>query len=321
MNKKKKLNSFEKSNLHPRNLHRERYDFEVLIEACPDLSAFVKPNTYGDVSIDFSDAKAVKMLNKALLLKYYTLEYWDIPEGYLCPPIPGRSDYIHYIADLLSGSNKGRTPKGGSITCLDIGVGANCIYPILGNRVYDWSFIGSDTDKLAIQSARKIVESNAGLKGRIELRLQTNSRDIFKGILQKGEFVDVSICNPPFHSSAFEAEASSMRKLRNLNKSSQPKPKLNFGGKNNELWCEGGEEQFIQDMISQSKEFSKSCFWFTTLVSKHEKLGVVFKMLEQANVFDTKLIEMSQGNKISRIVAWTFLSQEEQENWLKSRWN
>ncbi|MEZ4804507.1 MAG: RlmF-related methyltransferase [Bacteroidia bacterium] len=155
MSLKKPFKQEEKLNLHPRNLHRARYDFDALVNECLDLSTFVKPNKYGDVSIDFSDAEAVKMLNKALLFKYYNLEYWDIPEGYLCPPIPGRADYIHYIADLLANSNKGKLPKGSSIKCLDIGVGANCIYPILGNRIYDWSFIGSDKDKLAIRFGTK----------------------------------------------------------------------------------------------------------------------------------------------------------------------
>ncbi|MCX6266590.1 MAG: RlmF-related methyltransferase, partial [Bacteroidetes bacterium] len=83
-----------KSRLHPRNKHRERYDFKLLIDSCPQLARFVKLNIYQDESVDFSDPDAVKMLNKALLKVYYNINDWDIPGGYLCPPVPGRADYI-----------------------------------------------------------------------------------------------------------------------------------------------------------------------------------------------------------------------------------
>ncbi|RTY85461.1 DUF890 domain-containing protein, partial [Staphylococcus aureus] len=92
----------QKSELHVRNLHRSRYDFPQLIKTCPELAPFVRLNPYNDLSIDFSDPQAVKMLNKALLKHFYGIQYWDIPQDFLCPPIPGRADYIHYLADLLS---------------------------------------------------------------------------------------------------------------------------------------------------------------------------------------------------------------------------
>jgi 23S rRNA (adenine1618-N6)-methyltransferase len=39
------------------------------------------------------------------------------------PPIPGRADYIHQIADLLATCNKKVVPTGADIRILDIGVG------------------------------------------------------------------------------------------------------------------------------------------------------------------------------------------------------
>ena len=42
------------------------------------------------------------MLNRAILMHHYGVKSWDIPAGYLCPPIPGRADYIHSVADLLA---------------------------------------------------------------------------------------------------------------------------------------------------------------------------------------------------------------------------
>ena len=311
----------EKSRLHPRNKHRERYDFKQLIESCPDLAKYVTLNIYQDESVDFFNPEAVKMLNKALLKHHYGIENWDIPENYLCPPIPGRADYIHHIADLMGDFNNKKIPTGNKIKCLDIGVGANCVYPIIGNKEYDWSFVGSDIDSIAIESANKIIESNASLKGNIEIRLQHNPKNIFEGIIQKDEVFDLTICNPPFHASLEEARSGTIRKLKNLKHRKTPKPVLNFGGQNAELYCEGGEERFIGDMINQSEEFAKSCFWFSTLVSKQSHLKNIYMELEMAGAAVVKTIPMGQGNKASRIVAWTFMKKEQRENWVNTRWN
>lgn len=317
---KKKEHPKEKSKLHPRNRHRARYDFKQLIESCPELAQFVKLNAYKDESIDFFNPEAVVMLNKALLKQYYKIDHWNIPENYLCPPIPGRADYIHHIADLLSKYNHGEIPIGNKIKCLDVGVGANCVYPIIGNREYYWTFIGSDIDPIAIEAAKKTIDSNDSLKGKIELRLQTNPKNIFYDIIKKDEFIDLSICNPPFHSSAEEAQAGTLRKLRSLTKKKISKATLNFGGQSKELWCKGGEKKFVRDMIRQSKQFSGSCFWFSTLISKQSNLNSAYEALKKANATEVKTIEMGQGTKTSRIIAWTFLNKKQQKEWAKKRW-
>lgn len=321
MSDREKEHSDIKTRLHKRNKHRERYDFKPLMERCPELGAMIIKNKHGEDTIDFFNAQAVKLLNKAMLLHHYDLEYWDIPEQYLCPPIPGRADYIHYIADLLGSSDFGRIPTGDKIKCLDIGVGANCIYPIIGNKEYGWSFIGSDIDPVAIASAEHIIASNPKLIGSIECRLQPKASNIFSGILKKGERIDVSICNPPFHASLEEAQDGTLRKLSNLKNKKVTKPELNFGGKNLELWTEGGERKFILDMIQQSIPYAKSCCWFTTLVSKSSNLQNIHRTLNDMEIVqEYKTIPMGQGNKISRIVAWTFLDLDEEKAWVKERW-
>jgi 23S rRNA (adenine1618-N6)-methyltransferase len=307
----------EKTALHSRNKHRERYNFKELIAVCPELAPFVYLNPYNDESIDFFNPDAVKMLNKALLKKEYSIDNWDIPEGYLCPPIPSRADYLHYMADLLSTKNSGKIPLGRQIKCLDIGVGANCIYPIIGHKEYGWTFIGSDIDPVSINSANKIIELNPELKPFIELRLQTDARDIINGILKKDEHIDMTICNPPFHASLAEAQAGTQRKLNNLTQKKNAKMVLNFGGQNNELWCEGGEIVFIQSLIYQSKQYADSCFWYSTLVSKEASLKGVYAALDRTKAVEVRTINMQQGNKISRIVAWTYLSIEQQKEWIK----
>jgi 23S rRNA (adenine1618-N6)-methyltransferase len=310
----------EKAQLHPRNKHRERYDFQRLIAGCAALRPFVQLNNYGSESIDFFNPEAVKMLNKALLKVYYGVDNWDIPTGYLCPPIPSRADYVHYIADLLATKNGGKIPFGRHIKCLDIGVGANCIYPIIGQKEYGWTFIGTDIDPISIESANKIIESNHSLNGTFELRLQTDKRDIINGILKKNERVDVSICNPPFHASSAEAQAGTQRKINNLTQKRHNKLVLNFGGQSNELWCEGGEMQFIKTLIFQSQQYADSCFFYSTLVSKEANLKGVYAALKQVDAVEVKTIEMQQGNKKSRVVAWTFLDKKTQKDWIFERW-
>lgn len=318
---KKKVHPVVKVVLHPKNRHRERYDFAKLITTCPELAKYVKPNAFGDVSIDFANPKAVKWLNKALLKQYYSVEYWDIPTGYLCPPIPGRADYIHHIAELMGSSNNGVIPTGHKIKCMDIGVGASCVYPIIGNKEYGWSFIGSDIDATALTSAGKIITNNHFLQRNIELRMQENPKDIFHGIMERNEPIDVAICNPPFHASLAEAQEGTLKKMSSLNQKKITTPTMNFGGQSNELWCEGGEVRFVLDMIRQSKQFSSNCFWFSTLISKQSHLDVIKDALRSAGVKQVKVIPMGQGTKVSRIVAWTFLKPDQQEAWRKTRWN
>lgn len=312
--------STEKEDLHPRNRHRSRYDFKELSNSCPELKKFVFINQYKNETIDFSDPAAVKILNKALLKQFYGISNWDLPANYLCPPIPGRADYIHYIADLLGSCNNGLIPRGKTITCLDIGVGANCVYPIIGNYEYGWSFVGSDIDDIAISSAKKIVDQNENLSG-IELRKQNTESKIFAGIIKTNELFDITICNPPFHSSLAEAREGTMRKLKNLNSGKKMKPVLNFGGQHAELWCKGGELEFVSKMINESAQIPKTCFWFSTLVSKSENLSGIYYELGVVKAAEIKTIEMKQGNKISRIVAWTFLNDTQQKEWQMKRWN
>lgn len=299
--------------LHPRNFHNNRYDFTTLIKSQDSLKEFVKPNKYGDLSIDFANPDAVIALNKALLSHFYGIKNWEIPKGYLCPPIPGRADYIHHIADLLASNNNGKIPKGKAIKGLDVGVGANCIYPIIGVSIYGWQFLGSDIEKVSIESVLNIINSNEILKENIKVKQQENPSNIFVNIINKDEKYDFTLCNPPFHKSLDEALAGNKRKVQNLTKQKSTKSALNFGGKNNELWCEGGEIVFIKNMIKESLEFSKNCLWFTTLVSKKENLPFIYKALKDIKAVEVKTIEMAHGQKISRIVAWTFLSKDEQK--------
>jgi 23S rRNA (adenine1618-N6)-methyltransferase len=306
-----------KPGLHPRNQHRGRYDFDQLIKTSPQLGRFVQLNLYEDASINFADPKAVKALNRALLQHHYAIANWDIPAQYLCPPIPGRADYVHHVADLLANANDGVMPAGENIRVLDIGTGANVIYPLIGQHEYGWQFVGADIDPVALHNAHAIIERNPGLSAKIELRLQSSAGAIFIGVLQHDETFDLTMCNPPFHASLAEAQAGSQRKWQNLGKSRSHNPKatLNFGGQAAELYCAGGEAAFIGSMVSESAAIAHQCFWFTTLVSKASSLPAVYRALKKVGALQVKTIAMAQGQKQSRIVAWTFLDAKQQQAW------
>lgn len=126
------------------------------------------------------------------------------------------------------------------------------------------------------------------------------------------------MCNPPFHASQEEAEQGSKRKIQNLNKgknASSKDLKLNFGGRSNELWCEGGEISFVQNMVKESQQFGSQVLWFTSLISKKQNLPAIYSALNQVKAAQVKTIDMAQGNKISRFVAWSFLTSEQHKHW------
>ena len=324
----KEKNTTEKTNLHPRNQDRFGYNFHELITDFPDLKHFVSINEHkidtsdseqAKQTLDFSNPEAVKALNKALLIHHFDIQDWDIPKDYLCPPIPGRADYIHYIADLLATNNNGTIPKGETVQVLDIGIGANCIYPIIGNTIYGWSFVGTDIDENALKNCKNIIAANPKLIDAVSLQLQTDSRFIFKNIITPEDKFSFTICNPPFHASQEEATKSSIRKINNLesrdSNSKSKQPLLNFGGQNAELWCKGGELGFITQMAYESAKYPLQCLWFTTLVSKKENLSSIYKTLNKVSAVEIKTIEMAQGQKTSRIVAWTFMTVAQQKAW------
>ena len=303
-----------KPGLHPRNRHAGGYDFARLVQACPELGPFVQRARHGGPSIDFADPAAVTALNCALLAEAYGIRGWDLPPGYLCPPIPGRADYVHHLADLLAGANGGVLPRGAAVRVLDVGVGASAIYPLIGHREYGWSFVGTDLDGLALDAAARILAANPGLAEAIQLRRQPNRRAIFAGVVRPEERFDLTLCNPPFHGSLREAREAAQQKWRKLGRGGEGQAR-NFGGQGAELWCEGGEAAFIRRMIMESSALRAQVRWFTTLVSSSALLPAMQRALRQAGASDTRMVPMAQGQKQSRFLAWTFLSAEQQAAW------
>lgn len=314
-------------NLHPRNKHNQGYDFTALCQVSPQLKKFLIKSPAATDSINFSDSEAVKALNLALLKQNYGIIKWDIPKSYLCPPIPGRADYVHYLADILKQSNFNKPAPGNKVKVLDIGTGASCIYPILGNQSYQWQYIASDIDPISINNVKQIIHDNPVLIANIECRLQSNENYTFTNIIKEDEFFDLTMCNPPFHESLEQGQLGSEKKWKNLNKVNNsnsnhiPKTNLNFGGQKAELWCKGGELRFVSNMIKESKRFQRQVLWFSCLVSKKEHLKALKFALKKVKATEIKIIKMHQGNKITRFIAWTFCDTTQQQQWCINRFN
>lgn len=279
--------------LHPKNKFNNGYHFEDLIKVNPKLVEFVSKNKFDVITIDFSNPEAVKELNKALLFSYNDISVWDFPDENLCPPIPGRLDYIHYLSDLISSEK--------NIKILDIGTGATCIYPLLGVAEYNWDFVATDIDLDSLDTAQDIIDDN-NYTDKIELRQQFNEEHILKGILEETDVFTVTMCNPPFYKSAEEAQGANRRKNRNLGNNAV----RNFSGNNNELWYLGGEKAFLHTYLYESSLQPKKSKWFTSLVSKKENVESLQKSSKKLGVIEFKVIPMNQGNKVTRIVCWRF---------------
>lgn len=281
--------------MHPDNPYAKGYQFEALEQIVPELKAYRHVTPSGKFSLNFAHPEVVFLLNKALLKRDYDITHWDLPQGYLCPAVPGRLDYLLYLNDFM---NKKET-----IQVFDLGFGSSCIYGILAERHFGWNVTGSDIDEITYDNALNIVHKN-GLF--LNLRLQPNRTSYFKQVIKQDDYFDISICNPPFFESMEQAFTKGSRKWKLVGKDRYNTKTLNFGGKKNELTAPEGEKGFIIGMMSESVQFKNQVGLFTTLISNQSTVEVAKNTLEQIGASEVHLIEMNQGQKKSRFIAWKF---------------
>lgn len=60
--------------------------------------------------------------------------------------------------------------ESGDVRVLDIGCGANLIYPLLGSAMHGWSFVAADITDVAVTWARANLRANPQLEALIEVR-------------------------------------------------------------------------------------------------------------------------------------------------------
>eukprot|EP00887_Chlorella_sp_A99_P005035 scaffold4.g5035.t1 len=118
----------------------------------------------GRPTINFGSTEACRALTAALLDADFGI-VWDVPPGQLVPPLTNRANYIHWLEDLLALS----APPG-EVVGLDIGCGANLIYPLLGAAIAGWRFVAADVTSVALAWAARNREANSRLAPLIDVR-------------------------------------------------------------------------------------------------------------------------------------------------------
>ncbi len=291
--------------MHPNNPFKTDYALLELAELVPALKNHFIQTKAAKLSLDFSQPEAVKNLNKALLMQQYNIRYWDLPTGYLTPPVPGRLDYLLYLADLLAESNAGVVPTGKEVRLLDIGCGAACIFPLLAQSHFRWLAVGTEVDAKALKAARAIAQMNPSLKGKVEIRQQTSTEQLFAGVTTAEERFDCCVCNPPFYESAEEARRVNQRKWQQL-PSARAGSGRNFGGQSHELHRPGGEKAFAIQLVKESQDRPKLCTWFSIMLSNKAHETPVYQALLRAKAARVEVLPLQIGNKETRAIAWRF---------------
>jgi len=290
--------------MHAQNPYSNRYDLKRFAIHHPQLQDYIVLNPSGEETIDFSNSTAVYELNKAMLLADFKLDKYELPMGYLIPPVPGRLEYLLHLQEFLS--EKFNIDKNTKLRGLDIGTGANGIYCILGLQHFNWTMVGTECDAKSVEIAKANMQHTKSLKNKNEIRHQDTKSFLFKNMIHSNEHFDFSVCNPPFHTSKDDAFRGSQRKLNNLGREFDKKEvALNFEGQANELWCNGGEALFIKRLIKESVLYKTQVTVFSTLVSKSASLSPIKKQLTKANA-NFEVLPMDLGNKKSRILLWWF---------------
>lgn len=339
---RKKRKTREAATIHPRNKYAENPpDFALLASLYPSFQPFVflEPRP----RIDWTDFNATRELTRVLLLHDHALHWW-IPDGQLCPTVPNRSNYIHWLEDLLSSDvvAKANSDRGSNVRGFDIGTGANCIYPLLGASLLGWSFVGTDVTDVALEWAERNVKSNPHVSELIEIRKVDDTLDGLTTELRSNVAVDneCKIMNgmdgrevgpSPPSSSSKETIHSEKRYhgppiLLGVVKDGEEfdfcmcnppffesmdeaglNPKTACGGTPQEMVCPGGERAFISRMIEDSIVLKQTFRWYTSMIGKKSNLSFLISKLWKVGVTVVKTTEFVQGQTCRWGLAWSFM--------------
>ncbi|KAL6628652.1 S-adenosyl-L-methionine dependent methyltransferase [Neocallimastix sp. 'constans'] len=199
--------------MHLRNKYYNNVpDFVKLANLYPSLKKYIKYNrrSHSRVgTINFKDPRACRELTYALLWCDFNIRL-EIPLDSLCPIIPGRLDYIHWIEDLILNkknnsnnnkddvifTNENNTSHDNildfQIKGIDIGTGASCIYPLLACRLHPkWKMEALELNERSYEYAKDNIERN-NLKSQITIRKVKNEQQIQQ---QQGHSSSSSSCN------------------------------------------------------------------------------------------------------------------------------
>ncbi|RDX62519.1 U6 small nuclear RNA (adenine-(43)-N(6))-methyltransferase, partial [Mucuna pruriens] len=309
-------------------------DFGLLASLYPSFQPFVQfSGGHARPTIDWTDFNATRELTRVLLHHRHALDWW-IPDGHLCPTVPNRCNYIHWLQHLLSSNiipNSDAKFRG-----FDIGTGASCIYPLLAASLHGWTFVGSDVTDVAIEWAERNVNSNPHISQLIEIRkVQGNANAPCVEVEVSGNSDEITLSR----STDTEVASLPLDLLAGENKNYQGppilvgvvrddekfdfcmcnppffesleeaglNPKTSCGGTSHEMVCPGGEKAFITRIIEDSTQLKQHFRWFTSMVGRKSNLKYLVSKLWEVGVAIVKTTEFVQGRTSRWGLAWSFL--------------
>ena len=280
-------------------------DFLTLIKEFPELKKYIlkqNEDNEEEFQFDWSNNELSLLMDKSILNYYFNIKYYDIPKGFLIPPIPSRINYINLINSIITKLIKDINIK--NIIGIDIGTGANIIYPILGYSIYKWKFICTEINKEAYNNAKLILQKN-NLENNINIIKQNNKDNIFISILNRENKYIFSMCNPPYYN--YENEIKLEDKKRDN--------EYNF----DEIYYKNGEYGFFQRYFEESICYKNNVFLYTILIGKKINAENIYDKLSSYSDI-IKIYNMQKiltGNNVRYMIYWSFFNNYKDFNNIK----
>ncbi|CAO1303350.1 unnamed protein product [Diamesa hyperborea] len=283
--------------MHPRNIYNNIPDFIKLAKNYPEFEQFVKLDISGKAKIDFKDHDTLRIFTKCCLLQDFNLKV-TLPVDKLTPTLPLRLNYILWIEDLVNFAGLQTNVVG-----IDIGTGASCIYPLLAVRSnIDWRIFALELDVVNFNHAQQNIDMN-NLQNQITLVLQhQNESRIFKALLEKeNSTFTFCMCNPPF----FRSEKDVLQGKNRTGKRKAPKSLV--VGSPLELVCNGGEYEFVKNIIDESLSLRKSIKIYSSMLGHKSTLVDLMSYLKEQKITNfTSTVFCQTGKTMRWGLAWTF---------------
>lgn len=256
---------------------------------------------------------AIRALTTALLQRDFGLKF-DIPSNTLCPTIPNRLDYLHFIEDCLldsfSTDDVSELDKR-PVLIVDIGAGCSCIYPLLGVKLHShsWKFVAVDIQERAIEYASRNILNNE-LQDHIVVHQNAPGtiipidKELWRKWFKLGRTSDtesalVFMCNPPFYRD-------------NQRRAKQTQAQSSCAGNETEMQFEGGEVEFILRMIKDTLWLHDNMAEFKTRFHGGSSL-MGFKSTRQA--LQDRVADDAELNQRVHFEHWHVMKQGKTRRW------
>jgi len=293
--------------------------FAHLAAASPAHADLAAALAAGGGRLDFSDPAAVAALSRALLMRRFRLDGWTCPVGALVPPIAARAAYLRRMGLIVGGGS----PPPRSLAVLDVGCGANLIFPLLAaSPVFGWSATGLDVTPAALAGAAANLALNSSLAGRVRLVAgdPAGRPPILEPVFGAGASwaaaaaaagdarfpFDFSVCNPPFFESAAARAATAKDP-------GAPRGGGHAGSAAETVWEGGGEAGFVCALAAESAGHAHRVTWWSSMLGRKASLTAVrgvLKGLSPAPEVRTFTLAEGGGRTTRWVVAWSWVAAE-----------